>query len=370
MQTALLGNTSSPLGGKISFQRKTSFAGDASLFIARRGQTCERGTLQVSNSLKAVRDRINSVKNTQKITDAMKLVAAAKVRRAQDAVINGRPFSENLVKVLFGVNQRLRVEDVDSPLVTVRPVKSILLACVTGDRGLCGGYNNNVIKKTELRARELMKMGLNVKIMLIGKKGATYFKRRSEIFNIAGQFDLGQAPTTKEAGAIADALYSEFVGEEVDKVELVYTKFVSLISSDPIIQTLLPLTPQGEICDIDGTCVDAADDEIFKLTTKGGSLSVEREKVRTDTMDFDSGLIFEQEPNQIIDALLPLYLNSTLLRALQEALACELAARMNAMNAASDNAKDLKRKLNVKYNRQRQAAITNQIIEIVSGASA
>lgn len=87
-------------------------------------------------------------------------------------------------------------------------------------------------------------------------------------------------------------------------------------------------------------------------------------------MDFDSGLIFEQEPNQIIDALLPLYLNSTLLRALQEALACELAARMNAMNAASDNAKDLKRKLNVKYNRQRQAAITNQIIEIVSGASA
>ena len=100
------------------------------------------------------------------------------------------------------------------------------------------------------------------------------------------------------------------------------------------------------------------------------SLNAPLLQVRTDTMDFDSGLIFEQEPNQIIDALLPLYLNSTLLRALQEALACELAARMNAMNAASDNAKDLKRKLNVKYNRQRQAAITNQIIEIVSGASA
>ena len=100
------------------------------------------------------------------------------------------------------------------------------------------------------------------------------------------------------------------------------------------------------------------------------SLTVPLLQVRTDTMDFDAGLIFEQEPNQIIDALLPLYLNSTLLRALQEALACELAARMNAMNAASDNAKDLKRKLNVKYNRQRQAAITNQIIEIVSGASA
>jgi len=145
---------------------------------------------------------------------------------------------------------------------------------------------------------------------------------------------------------------------------------VSLISSDPIIQTLLPLTPQGEICDIDGTCVDAADDEIFKLTTKGGSLSMEREKVKTDTSDFDSSLIFEQDPVQIIDALLPLYLNSTLLRALQESLACELAARMNAMSNASDNAKDLKKRLNLKYNRQRQAAITGQIIEICSGSSA
>lgn len=170
--------------------------------------------------------------------------------------------------------------------------------------------------------------------------------------------------------AIADSLYSEFVGEDVDKVELIYTKFVSLIASEPIIQTMLPLTPQGEICDIDGNCVDAAEDEIFKLTTRSGRLAVEREDVRTDTSDFDSSLIFEQDPVQIIDALLPLYLNSTLLRSLQEALACELAARMNAMNSASDNAKELKKNLTVRYNRKRQAAITSQIIEIVSGASA
>lgn len=100
----------------------------------------------------------------------------------------------------------------------------------------------------------------------------------------AGIFDLGQAPTTKEAQAIADSLYSEFVGEEVDKVELIYTKFVSLIASEPIIQTLLPLTPQGEICDIDGKCVDAADDEIFKLTTREGKLAVEREDVSPCTL--------------------------------------------------------------------------------------
>lgn len=349
-----------------------AFLGDKASFVAahRPAQQLQRGTLQVTSGLKEVRDRIDSVKNTQKITDAMKLVAAAKVRRAQDAVINGRPFSENLVKVLFGVNQRLRVEDVDSPLVVVRPVKTVLLAVVTGDRGLCGGYNNQVIKKVEARCRDLTKMGLKFKLVLIGKKAATYFKRRQDQYPIAGIFNLGQAPTTKEAQAIADSLYSEFVGEDVDKVELIYTKFVSLIASEPIIQTMLPLTPQGEICDIDGNCVDAAEDEIFKLTTRSGKLAVEREDVRTDTSDFDSSLIFEQDPVQIIDALLPLYLNSTLLRSLQEALACELAARMNAMNSASDNAKELKKNLTVRYNRKRQAAITSQIIEIVSGASA
>ncbi len=108
---------------------------------------------------------------------------------------------------------------------------------------------------------------------------------------------------------------------------------------------------QGEICDVDGTCVDAAEDEVFRLTTKGGTFSVEREKVTTDTDDFDASLIFEQEPTQIIDALLPLYLNATLLRALQESLASELAARMNAMSSASDNAKELNKNLSRSYNR-------------------
>ncbi|KAK9837708.1 hypothetical protein WJX74_003539 [Apatococcus lobatus] len=332
---------------------------------------CQRGQLQVTGSLKQTRDRIASVKNTKKITDAMKLVAAAKVRRAQDAVINGRPFAENLVKVLYGVNQRLRVEDVDSPLVNVRPVKNILLVAISGDRGLCGGYNNFLIKKTEQRARELMNMGVGVRLATIGKKATQYFKRRKDQYDLSGgAFALGQAPTTRDAQAVADELYSNFVSEEVDKVELVYTKFVSLISSNQTIQTLLPLTPQGEICDVDGTCVDAAEDEVFRLTTKGGSFSVEREKVTTDTDDFDSSLIFEQEPTQIIDALLPLYLNATLLRALQESLASELAARMNAMSSASDNAKELNKNLSRSYNRQRQGSITGALLEIVSGANA
>ena len=322
-----------------------------------------------SASLKDLRDRIASVKSTQKITDAMKLVAAAKVRRAQEAVVNGRPFSENLVKVLFNVNEQLQNEDIDIPLTDVRPVKKVALVVITGDRGLCGGFNNYVIKRAEARIRELKTLGLDYTLVCIGKKGNSYFKRRPEV-NVNKFMEVGAAPTTKEAQAIADEIFSLFVAEEVDKVELLYTKFVSLIKSNPIIHTLLPLSPAGEVCDINGTCVDAAEDELFRLTTKEGKFSVERETVRTATPEFEGVLMFEQEPVQILDALLPLYLNSQILRALQESLASELAARMNAMNNASDNARDLTKNLSVSYNRQRQAKITGEILEICAGSCA
>ncbi|GFR43134.1 hypothetical protein Agub_g4150 [Astrephomene gubernaculifera] len=328
-----------------------------------------RGSLQVTAGLKEVRDRIASVRNTNKITDAMKLVAAAKVRRAQEAVVNGRPFSENLVKVLYGVNQRIRQEDVDSPLCAVRPVKTVLLVVLTGDRGLCGGYNNFVIKKTEQRIRELTSMGVKVNLVCVGRKGSQYFGRRKQ-YNLVKSFSLGAAPSTKDAQGIADEIFASFIAQESDKVELVFTKFVSLITSNPTIQTLLPMTPMGELCDVDGKCVDAADDEIFKLTTKGGGFAVEREKATISTETLDPSLIFEQEPAQILDALLPLYMNSCLLRSLQEALASELAARMNAMNNASDNAKELRRVLTIQYNKQRQAKITQELSEIVGGAAA
>ncbi|KAH9539553.1 hypothetical protein CY35_15G063100 [Sphagnum magellanicum] len=319
-------------------------------------------------SLKDLRDRIATVKNTQKITDAMKLVAAAKVRRAQEAVVNGRPFSENLVKVLFNVNSQLQTEDIDIPLTQIRTVKKIALVVITGDRGLCGGFNNYVLKKAEERMGQLRKIGVEYTIVSIGKKGNGYFKRRPYI-PVDRFIDGESAPTTKEAQAIADELFSLFVSEDVDKVELLYTRFVSLIKSDPVIHTLLPLSPQGEVCDINGNCVDAADDEMFRLTTKEGKFSVEREVVRTETPEFTGVLTFEQEPIQILDALLPLYLNSQILRALQESIASELAARMNAMNNASDNARDLNKSLSISYNRQRQAKITGEILEIVAGST-
>lgn len=296
-------------------------------------------------------------------------MAAAKVRRAQEAVVNGRPFSQTLVEVLYNINEQLQVEDIDSPLTNVRPVKKVALVVVTGDRGLCGGFNNQIIKKAERRIAELKALGLEYTVVSVGKKGNSYFLRRPYI--PVDKFIEGtNLPTAKEAQAIADDVFSLFVSEEVDKVELLYTKFVSLVKSDPVIHTLLPLSPKGEICDINGTCVDAAEDEFFRLTTKEGKLTVERDITTTATVDFSPILQFEQDPVQILDALLPLYLNSQVLRALQESLASELAARMTAMSNASDNAVELKKSLSQVYNRQRQAKITGEILEIVSGADA
>ncbi|CDP04403.1 unnamed protein product [Coffea canephora] len=319
--------------------------------------------------LRELRDRIVTVKNTQKITEAMKLVAAAKVRRAQEAVVNARPFSESLVEVLYNINEQLQTDDIDVPLTKVRPVKKVGLVVVTGDRGLCGGFNNAIIKKAEARIAELKGLGLDYTIISVGKKGNSYFIRRPYI-PVDRFLDGTSLPTAKEAQAIADDVFSLFISEEVDKVELLYTKFVSLVKAEPVIHTLLPLSPKGEICDINGNCVDAAEDEFFRLTTKEGKLTVERDIMRTKTTEFSAILQFEQDPVQILDALLPLYLNSQILRSLQESLASELAARMTAMSNATDNANELKKSLSIVYNRERQAKITGEILEIVAGANA
>uniref|UniRef100_A0A0C9SB59 F-ATPase gamma subunit n=1 Tax=Wollemia nobilis TaxID=56998 RepID=A0A0C9SB59_9CONI len=346
--------------------RRSAEATDSS---KQQQQQQRRGGMpQVVCDLRTLRARIDSVKNTKKITDAMKLVAAAKVRRAQEAVVNGRPFSETLVQVLYNLNEQLQTEDVDIPLTQVRPVRKIALVVVTGDRGLCGGFNNFVIKKAEQRMKELRQVGVEYTIVSVGKKGSGYFQRRPQI-PVDKFLDVGSVPTTKEAQAIADDIFSLFISEEVDKVELLYTKFVSLIKADPVIHTLLPLSPKGEVCDVNGVCVDAAEDEMFRLTTRGGKLTVERETLRTPMPEFSSVLQFEQDPVQILDALLPLYLNSQILRALQESVASELAARMNAMTSASDNAEELTKTLKISYNRQRQAKVTGEILEIVAGAN-
>ncbi|MEC7249499.1 MAG: F0F1 ATP synthase subunit gamma [Cyanobacteriota bacterium] len=312
-------------------------------------------------NLKEIRDRIKSVKNTRKITEAMRLVAAAKVRRAQEQVLRSRPFADRLARLLENLQTRMQFEDADAPLMEQRNVESITLVAVTGDRGLCGGYNTNLIKRTEVRFAELQSKGYKVDLVLIGRKAISYFTNRN--YPIQATFTgLEQVPTADEAGSIANEVFAEFLSETTDRVEIIYTKFINLVSCKPVVQTLLPLDPQG---------IAEADDEIFRLTTKDGVLRVESGSAPANTQpELPSDIVFEQSPEQLLNALLPLYLQNQLLRSLQESAASELASRMTAMNNASDNAKALAKTLTLDYNKARQAAITQEILEVAGGAAA
>jgi F-type H+-transporting ATPase subunit gamma len=309
-------------------------------------------------NLKDIRDRISSVKNTRKITEAMRLVAAAKVRRAQEQVLRSRPFADRLARVLQNLESRLAFENTDSPLLATREVRKITLLSVTGDRGLCGGYNSQVIKKTELRFAELKRQGYEVDLVLLGRKAITYFTNRS--YPIQATFTgLEQVPTAADANKVASEILADFLSGATDRVEIIYTKFINLVSSSPVSQTLLPLDPQD---------IAAPDDELFRLVTKDGKLTVETFEVANTQTALPSDFVFEQGPEKLLNALLPLYLNNQLLRALQEAAASELANRMTAMNNASDNAKALAKTLTLDYNKARQAAITQEILEVVAGS--
>jgi len=278
----------------------------------------------------------------------MKLVAAAKVRRAQDAVLATRPFSETLQSVFGGLIQRLGGEAIDLPLLTQREVKKVTLCVITGDRGLCGGYNSMMIKKAEARFKELEASGIECDMVLIGKKGIKYFQRRN--YPIRKTFECGQNPTSKEALAISEELSNTFLSGETDAVELLYTKFLSLIASTPSVRTLVPFAASD---------ITAKGDEVFQLTSESGHFSVGRTELDVaEPQEFPNDMIFEQDPIQIVNAILPLYLNGQLLRCIQESVASELAARMQSMQSASDNAGKLAKDLSLQYNRARQAAVT------------
>ncbi|KAL1519817.1 hypothetical protein AB1Y20_023323 [Prymnesium parvum] len=315
---------------------------------------------QMGATIRELRDRVSSVKNTKKITSAMKLVAAAKVRRAQEAVLRSRPFSETLERILGGLLQRLKTEALDIPLLQQREAKKVCLVSITGDRGLCGAYNANAIKKTEARIKELKAQGVEVELVTIGNKGSTYFKKR--VTPVRKAIPCTQAPSAKQATEISSELLSSFYAGDFDRVELVYTTFISMISSVPSIRTIVPLLPGG---------IEMEGDEIFKMSTKDGQLSIKKEPIKAAApQEFAPDMIFEQEPSQLLNAILPLYLNGQILRTLQESVASELASRMSAMQAATDNAKDLQGRLEREMNRARQAKITQELMEIIAGADA
>ena len=239
-------------------------------------------------------------------------------------------------------------------------MNAITLLSVTGDRGLCGGYNINVIKRTEQRFAELKGQGYKVDLVLMGRKAITYFQNRN--YPIRATFTgLEQVPNAEEADKIASEVLAQFLSLSTDRVEIIFTKFINLVSSQPVVQTLLPLDPQG---------IASPEDEIFSLITRDGRLGVEVGTLENTQAPLQSDFVYEQAPDQLLDSLLPLYLSSQLLRSLQEAAASELASRMTAMNNASDNAKALAKTLTLDYNKARQAAITQEILEVVGGAAA
>lgn len=209
--------------------------------------------------------------------------------------------------------------------------------------------------------KELETQGVAVELVTIGKKPLQYFKRREEV-NIVKSWEMGQAPNSEQANEISEYLLSTYLAGETDSVEIIYTQFVSLITSTPQIRTMLPLSPKEGLME---------GDELYQLTTKGGKFAVEKtETEAVEAKQFPKDMIFEQDPVQILNSILPLYFNGQILRMLQECVASELAARMTAMGAASDNAKQLKKELSQTYNRARQASVTAEILEIVAGASA
>merc|ERR1719213_492685 len=198
-------------------------------------------------------------------------------------------------------------------------------------------------------------------MILIGKKGVSYFTRRPQ-FSIRKTYDCGQNPDSSQALEISEEIINSFLSGETDAVELFYTKFLSLIASTPSVRTLVPFSASEVI---------NKGDEVFQLTSSGGDFGVERKELDiSEPQDFPNDMIFEQDPLQIVNSILPLYLNGQILRTLQESVASELAARMQSMQSATDNASDLAEKLSLEYNRARQAAVTQELLEIVAGAAA
>ncbi len=283
-------------------------------------------------NLKEIRQRIRSVKNTRQITKAMKMIAASRLRKAQEAIEAKRPYAKRLKQVIDTL--ATRAESVDHALLRVREPKNVLLLVFTSDRGMCGGFNVNILRTTERYMANATEHDL-VKLSVIGRKGQDYFKRRPHYEiekNYEGVFNNISFDTANEIG---DDIVGAYMTEGLDAAYIVYNEFKSAIAQEVVVERLLPIEPDE----------GAADD---------------------DLQDFD----YEPSKTAVLDEVLPLYVNIQIYRAILESIASEMGARMTAMDAATRNASDLIDKLTLTYNRARQAAITKELMEIIGGAEA
>ncbi len=286
------------------------------------------------SGLKIIRRRLASVKNTKQITRAMKLVSAAKLKRAQDAALGGRKFSERLDEVLLGAVSQLS-ENFENALIQVRPVKKRAYVFFAGERGLCGGYNTNISKVALATVRENPEIENH--FFVVGRRAEATAKRYS--WNIRGALvGLSEDPSEWALSELGNELVSMYENKEVDEVVLLYTKFISAMTLQVTKERLLPFSLQSE---------------------SPGTESLGTKKIKV-----------EPSAEEVFSSLLPLVLSTKLYQAGYESKACEHAARMTAMDSATRNADELISKLLLFYNRARQRAITTELMDILGGAEA
>jgi F-type H+-transporting ATPase subunit gamma len=290
-----------------------------------------------------IRRRIKSVKNTQQITKAMKMVSAAKLKRAQDRVVTARPFANKMMEVLSGLADRID-EDFHHPLLDMRGDERYLLVLVTADKGLCGAFNTNLIKAAQ--AFIAANSNKQIELLAVGRKGRDFFRRRSAV--LAGEYigltGKGRVDFSEALEVARDVIKRFSEDKAIDKAFVIYNEFKSVLQQRVVTEQLLPVAR--------GTSTDGQD-----VATPAPAVT------RVD-------YIYEQPPQEIFARLLPRLVETQIFRALLESIASEQGARMTAMDSASKNARELIDSLTLNMNRVRQAAITNEIIEVVSGASA
>ncbi len=286
-------------------------------------------------SLKEIRNRIQSVGSTMQITSAMKMVSAAKLKRAQDAITQMRPYSQKLQEILSNLSATLDLSE--NAYSEAREVKKTLIVGITSNRGLCGGFNNNIIKRTNILLNEELK-GQQVSVLCLGKKIRDSFKRSDAYYIndvIAPVEDIFNQLSFDNVAIIAADLMDRFKKKEFDRVLVVYNQFVNAGSQNVMTEQLLPIVPTVQ-----------------------------------EDLSSTGDYIFEPSKTEIVDELIPKSLKIQLFKAILDSNASEHGARMTAMHKATDNAKDLQKSLKLSYNKARQASITNEILEIVGGAEA
>ena len=280
-------------------------------------------------TLKEIRTRVGSVKNTKKITYAMKLVAAARLKKAQDMILAARPYAKRMHDVIWSLAERADAEH--HPLLQVREPKNVMVLCVTSDRGLCGGFNANLIRKAERFITDNSDNYDSLRMSLVGRKGNDYFGRRGLVEHYFPDVFLNLE--LARAREIGDYLVEQFLDQKLDEVLIIYNEFKSAISQTVVVDRLLPMA------------------------------TVETREASTE-VDY----IYEPGRTELLDDLNPRYINSQIYRSLLESWASEMGARMTAMESATKNASDLIDRLTLAMNRARQAAITRELVEITSGA--